>query len=252
MSNTITVHPIEQKKNLSEIYQSMDIKFSILEKMDDFNYKQISTPVKCVDFICDSYTATKQKAKFAIYGYSWNGEQNPLSFDEVRLYLEFPDKKSYENFISQLSIIHKIENDNKIPNTQVFTLDKNKAIVLGNNSWLSNCLTLRLYLFLLRIIAYPYKNINNWLEELREKNVSDGKYAKSMRMSSWNRILSDLNSIKDTGRFCGLNFKGGTSRLHHNAGIFSVLGSHSEINPQTVHKNKHYQVLKERGFEMVN
>lgn len=246
----VIVHPFGGNTSFAEISQSMNTRFSLLHKEADKEFTEITGPVKCVDFICDTYTATKQKAEFSIYGYSWDGVNKSPDMDEMRLYVRLPNQQSYDNFINQLSIIHSIEDKNNIPRTVFLKEKEHRLVVIGNVSWMANCLTMRLYLFMLRIIGYNFANKDNWLEELRDMSVSDGNYAKSVPIENWNRILDDLNSIKNTGSFCGLSFKKhGTSALHHNAGFFSQIGgSHSEINTSTVVKSKHFKVLKERGF----
>ena len=242
---------------LSEIYQSMAIKFSLLKKLSDFEYEQITPGVKCRDFIGDVYSATFQKYSFAIYGMKWDGSKNSPDLDSVNLRLQFPNAEAKSSFAENLKFLHEIEDKNGIPRTKYIdngnekgaagkSADQFNGVIFGDKAWLQNVLHISLYTFILRVFCYKISS-NDWVAEISKQSTSDASYVKSIKKEVWEKVLNNLTLIQ-TKDFCGLSFStDGTSSCHHNSGWISVAGKHSEMNYSTVKKNTHYLSLIEKG-----
>ena len=245
----ITVIPFDKQGGLAEIYQSNAVKMSLVEKTQNPNeFREITARVVCADFLTDAYSASNQKTKFAIYGFSWDGTQKTPDLESVNIHIVWPSKQTKEFFIKNLHFIHAIEEKNGIEKTQFHDLDELTGIIIGNKAWIQNCLTTRLYFFLFRCFSYEFKT-NDWITEMSKMGVSDSQYVQNLPIKSWNIILNNLSSIH-TDYFCGFDFKkDGTSTVHHNSGFFSTFSTHREQNPASVKKGKHWNEMKARGFE---
>lgn len=243
------VTPFKAVVGLAQISQSMDVQMCLMMKEDDASYKEVTPYVKCYDFLVDSYSASKEGHNFSIYGFSWKGKERTPDLENVNLNIRFPSKEVKETFKANLHFLHEIEAKNNIPLTVFYDTGDNTGIAIGHKEWLQNCIKLRLYLFLFRGFSYKFTT-SDWITELGANGSSDAEYVRNLPRPSWDRILNDLTSIH-TDFFCGLSFsKDGTGGVHHNSGFFSTFSYHTEMNPDTIKKGKHWQVMKERGFAL--
>jgi len=243
-----TILPYTGAKDLGEIYQSMELKIALLKKDGD-KFKTQTPFVNCYDFIVDSYSASLEKYSFSVYGFRWDGTKKSPDWSGIYLHLRFPNEHAKKNYLEHLHFLHEIEKNNKIPLTAFTEIDDLNGLVVGNKAWLKNCLILRLYTFLQRMMCYDIKT-KDWIKELGAQSHSDSNYIKNLNRESWDRILKDLSSIH-TDYFCGLSFnKDGTSAVHHNSGFFSTFSNHTEMNQNTVRNGRHWQDMKQRGFKL--
>lgn len=249
----VTVIPFSKSVSLAEIGQSMNLKFGVLRKesydkdSDTLTLRQVTAWHKCRDFNTDVRSSTVEKTNFSIYGMSWDGKSETLDWDVVYLNLQFPNAAALNCFKKNLAKLHSIEEKNGVPPTQFVETENNCGVVMGPKIWLLNSMSYSLYTFLLRIFCYELKQ-DDWITEMAGLNHSDSKYVSNFPRKSLDAILNDLTQLK-TDDWCGLSFgKDGTSAVHHNSGIVSIFSRHSEINENTVRKNKHWQEMRNRGF----
>jgi hypothetical protein len=248
------IHPWKGGRGLAEIYQSMNLKISLLKKRKDSKRKsgvfdEVTPGVLCRDFLADVYTSAVQKYKFSIYGMSWDGTKNQPDWEAVYLKLVFPNDNAKQDFKKNIKFLHEIEKNNHIPLTKFYDKMGKIGMVVGDKSWLLNALRASLYTFLIRSFCYSIKT-NDWIKELGKKDYTDSRYISSINRDTWNRILKDIKSI-DTDLYCGLDHKkDGMGAIHHNSGFVSVFGKHSEMNPSVVKKNRHWQEMGKRGFKL--
>jgi len=245
-----TIHPYKGSGGLGEIYQSMALKIALLRKEKDGSFTTETPFVNCYDFIVDSYSSSIEKVDFTKYGFSWKGSKHTPDWSGVYLHLCFPDASAKNNYLAHLHFLHEIEKNNNIAPTVFTQIDDLNGLVEGNKAWLQNCLILRLYTFLQRMMCYEIKT-KDWIKELSGQSFTDSNYIKNLDRESWDRILKDLSSIH-TDYFCGLSFKnnGGSSAVHHNSGFFSTFSKHTEMNQDTVRSGRHWQEMKKRGFKL--
>jgi hypothetical protein len=236
--------------DLGEIYQSMNTKQALLLPTGKNAFKRITKFALCRDFLVDSYTYAKAKQNFYIYGFSFNGETEPLEWERALILQQFPTESIKATFLSHLAWIHKIEQTNHFPKTTIYTTANSKELVIeGSKQWLKNCLAFSLYSLLLRVLCYKTKT-DEWLTEISKQDSSDGAYVASIARETWNQILGDLSLI-DTPTFCGFTpTPHNMHTVHHNSGFVSVFGYHSEMSVASVKKNKHWHLMKTRGFKL--
>jgi hypothetical protein len=247
------VKETQKDQGLAQIYQSMSLKMALLEKTGDKSFNKITSFCVCRDFLNDVYSFALAKKDFGIYGFSFPSGSKQPDWTGMHLLLQFPNDAAHATFEKNLVYIHEVEKRNKVPLTQVYESDFNGCyVVVGDKFWLSNALTFSLYTFLLRSACYKVGNVKDaleWLASVAKQDTSDAKYAASIAPDTWKKVLNDMSLIK-TDEFCGFDVKtAGTGTIHHNSGFISVFGWHSEISPNTVKQNKHWQIMQERGLK---
>jgi hypothetical protein len=247
---------IDEKYGLAEIGQSMSTQQAILIQGSTPDELIKTTPfVKCRDFLVDSYTCALANKPGSVWGYHFDGKKETLSWDHVRLLVKFHKPEHRQNFEKQfLWAVHQIEKQNNIPLSEVHECDmKDCLVILADKRWLENCLTFSMYCFFPRLACYNVpesKSVEAWLAKLANQKTSDGAYVKSIAMSTWTKLVRNLDLLKQDS-FCGLDpVKDGIHAVHHNSGFISVLGSHSEMSKSTVMKNSHWQTMTTRDVEL--
>lgn len=237
----------KRAESLAEIGQSMGIKFSICVPAEN-GVEEIICPVKCRDFLGDVYSSCIQETKFSIYGMSWDGTKDKVPTDKLRLSLYFPSAQAKVNFEKNIRFLHEIEDKNSFERSNYISLDGNTGYIEGDARWLNfSILSFTLYTLLIRVFCYELEE--DWIAEMAASSYSDGNYIRNFDRESLHKVLDNL-SLLEMPEWCGLNYaEHGISGVHHNSGIVSVMSTHSEINPATVRKNKHYLIIKDRGLK---
>lgn len=239
----------KQPKDLAEISQSMGLKFSICERDGD-NVVELIPPCKCRDFLGDVILSSLTGHDFSIYGMSWKGSEDKVSMDKARFSLYFPNKEARVNFEKNLHFLHDIELKNGIALTEYTYIEGENSYIEGASEWINfSALSYSLYTLLLRVFCYKI-NSEDWITEISNGNYSDSKYIKSFDKATLSAILDNLYLL-NMPEWAGLSYTAdGNSAVHHNSGIVSVCSTHSEVNIAVVKRNKHYLILKEKGFKL--
>ena len=235
---------------LAEIGQSMRMQLALLKPIGD-DFERITPPVLCRDFLCDVFTFSKAKQDFGIYGMSFKGTTDEPHYKKVLLQAWFPNAEAEKNFHTHLPLLHDVEARNHFLTTEIQKSETGETVIIGSGEWLQNCLKFSLYTFLLRTMCYPFEASPNWVVAFGDSsNTSDGKYAKSIAPDTWQKVLANLDTIT-TDSFCGFEVNANNLHMiHHNSGFISVFGLHTEINPKSVRKNRHWEIMNERGFTL--
>lgn len=236
-------------KSLSEIGQSMATRFAILSEDTESpgDFIQRTPMVRCRDFLCDVFSSSLEKKDFSIYGMSWKGTTDSIDMTRgVFLLMVLPNQKAKEDFHSNLTRLHAIEEQNDYALTTVSSVTDLEIIVSGDPRWLNSVLSFSLYTLLLRVFCYTLQT-NDWITEFSKMSHSDSKYIASWPRESLDRVLADLSILK-MEEWNGLSYAEGTHAVHSNSGIISVFSTHSEINTETVRKNKHWKVFQKLGL----
>jgi hypothetical protein len=235
----------------SEIGQSQNTQQAILKREHDGSFSRMTGFVKCRDFLVDSYSFQLAKKDFGIYSFTFKGSSVPLDWSGCYIQMHFADDKSKENFLKHVSeIIHPIEKANGYDRTEILQIEKsNDLVAAGDKKWLQNCLSFSFWSLLLRVCCYDFDASKDWITEFGKKSWTDSKYIASIPRKTLDKVLADLSLIK-TDSFCGFDpNKESVGTIHHNSGFISVFGWHTEINPDMVKTNKHWQEIKKRGLE---
>ena len=117
--------------HLAEIFQSVDIKFSFVNK----KMEQVTVPAKCRDFLGDCIFSRRYKKAVSIYGFNYDYTQKP--FDDCRFSLKFPSKETMTNFINNINYLHEREKQAGVKLTTIFNTNQpNTLVVEGSNYWI--------------------------------------------------------------------------------------------------------------------
>lgn len=136
-------------KDPGELFQSLDIKFALLKKINENIFEQVHKEVKCRDFLGDCIWSQKTGNTVNIYGFNYSFKNNPFDTDKLYLSLHFPNKKSFTNFKN---------NDIIKPGFNIITYDfnlENHLIIEANPIWLSTIWKMSLFTFYLKLLSYP-------------------------------------------------------------------------------------------------
>lgn len=159
MKKPVKLIKIKQKYT-AEIFQSLDIKFSFVKKIDSNTYEQVSNPIKCRDFLGDCIWSKSSGKAANIYGFYYNYQDTPYDLDKLRLSLTFPDLESLDNFKNNISTIKDIENKYKISPSKIKKTDDEYTLIIESSKvWQSARWKLSLFTFLIKCMSY--KTIND-------------------------------------------------------------------------------------------
>lgn len=207
------VNLIKIKANyLSEIFQSLDIKFSYVNK----KMEQVSAPAKCRDFLGDCIFSRKIKKQIYIYGFKYNFMETP--FDDCRFSLTFPDEQSYNNFIANIGWLHEKEKQAGVKLSKIFLTDEKSTLIIeGSNHWISAIWKLSLYTFYLKVISY--KTVNYVL-------YPENEYIEKLTPEIENKFLSKVKS-----RRVEKYTTDSTVTIHNDYGFYSMISRGKVANP---------------------
>lgn len=202
--NTIELVKYKEKFYLSEIFQSLDVKFSFVNKKGE----QVTSPAKCRDFLGDCIWSYKTKKKVKIYGFEYNYKTKRYDTKTLRLSLEFPNTQSKEYFISNFKDIQKLETKYNInPSNIIETQFKNILVIEANKVWQSASWKISLYTYLLKIASYKDKTTLQKPEKEYSKELTDEKLNLLM-----NKIYIEEDIIPET-----------IGKQHNNTGFITIL-----------------------------
>lgn len=198
--------------HLTEIFQSLDIKFSFVNK----NMEQVTVPAKCRDFLGDCIYSKKKKAPISIYGFSYNYNTHP--YDDCRFSLTFPNKDSMTNFINNISWLHEKEKQaGLVPSEISFTDDKATLIIEGSRNWISAIWKVSLYTFYLKVISYP---------SVSHLESPENKYITKLTPEKEAAMLSKVKSRKAEHYPNDDHYS-----VHNSQGFYSMLTNGKSSNP---------------------
>jgi hypothetical protein len=187
---------------LAEIFQSLDIKFSFVKKIDDNTFEQQTTPAKCRDFLGDCIWSKVTGKPVSIYGFKYDYKAKPYDSDALRLSLTFPSEESYNNFITNSDaddrfniIVEKTD--------QPLTL-----IVEADKLWQEAIWKLSLFTFYLKIFSY---------ENFSELKEPEDKYMSILTPEIEAKLLSEVSK---EGREV---VKESLSASHNRSGFVSII-----------------------------
>jgi hypothetical protein len=167
---------------MAEIFQSVAIKFSLLNK----NNEEITNPAICRDFLGDTIWSRKTGKSVSIYGFHYDYKKNP--YDDLRLVLQFPNEKSKTNFMNNLDKLHEKEKQAKVKESVLFMTENPLIFVIkGDNRWMADTWKFSLWSFYLKLISYEnekvlaapevnyYKYLTKEVEDVMLSKIADGK-----------------------------------------------------------------------------
>ena len=248
---------LPDSQDLAEIYQSMTVKQALLRGADGV-YERITPFVLCRDFLVDVYSFSLAKKDFGIYGMSFAGSTEQPEHRSLPVLLCFPNTAAEKAFLAHMPLLHQLEAHNKWPRTTLYKVSDLEIVAEGSVDWLGSCLLISLYTFLLRALCYTFATESEdgelydswwkWILVFGKLQGTDPRYAASIAAQAWEMIFDDLSSLR-LKEFCGFDVsKEAVRTVHHNSGLISVFGCHSELSQAAVKKNKHWQHMQEQGI----
>lgn len=210
--------------NPAEIFQSLDIKFALLNEKDE----QVHLGIKCRDFLGDCIWSKNNKARASIYSFTYNFEDKPYDTENPKMTLKFPDGKSQENFLKHVDFINgKEEIAGLEKKTVVFlTQEKDTVLVEFDKAWVEGAWKVSLYTFYLKLMSYddpanpPVSNESSYLaamppekEEILLANVRD--YVTKWEGSGINKVhnYSGFKSVCTELNPIGIEFFGAIGKV---------------------------------------
>ena len=246
---TITTQ-LPASQDLAEIYQSMTVKQALLRGSGGV-YERITPYVLCRDFLVDVYSFSNAKKDFNIYGMAFNGSKEQPEYHHLPILLRFPSKQTKEIFLNHIPLLYDLEDHNRWGWTDLYQVNDLEIVAEGSAEWLSSCLLVSLYTFLLRALCYDFEitsDDQHWILAFGKLKGTDPRYAGSIADSTWKMIFNDLSILRTTD-FCGFDVTTEATRtVHHNSGFISVFGYHSELSQSAVRKNAHWQHMQKQGI----
>lgn len=144
--------------HLSEIFQSLDIKFAFVNA----EYSQVSVPAKCRDFLGDCLWSRHQERSVSIYGFNYDYRTDPYDTKVLRISLTFPDLDSIANFTHNFDMLEEkeIKAGIKKPSKYIEVEEDPLTLVIeASKHWQSAIWKLSLYTFYLKLLAYPKNSL---------------------------------------------------------------------------------------------
>ncbi len=217
---TVNLKIMEVCKFLSEINQSMDIKFSFVHKIDDNNYEQIMTEVKCRDFLGDLMYSKTYSKPVDTYGFQYDYSKNPYDEDKLRMSLKFPNEETKNNFLTNsINLIRDIEKKANVePSVFYHIKDSNYLIIESDKHWQSEVWKLSLFTYYLKIASY--KDLSCITQpELYYKNRLDTSKKEDYLLSKL--TLDNKDKISENIR-----------EAHNDSGFISLISGNHYLSKQ--------------------
>jgi hypothetical protein len=232
----------ENSPHFSEIYQSTGFKYAFLSSPKDGS-KQCHGWIKCRDFLNDAVRNQITGRKDAIYGFSYNHEDNPpIDLNAMRVLVKRDVKEKGEKVVAEtkemmlsaFSIIRFFERHGKIkPITKLYTLSNNSNVYvfIGAPDWVLSPFMISLYTFLIRLgakkISFKTKDeLSSALKEIAQQpsvyGDNDINYLKTV-LPHIEKIIAKRNLLGfKTKDGAHLFDKSNIDTFHNNTGIVAL------------------------------
>lgn len=149
----LTLHKDTGKKSFTESPQSKPVKFCYISRVNEDEFKQISPPSKCRDFLTDVLLHSAIGGfNYPIYSFSYNTEDGKVSRKEALFGIEYPEDPNKK----MLSLFSEWEAECGLNRTTITRVDNNNLIVVGDKKWVRNTTTVSLYTLLIRLLFYKF------------------------------------------------------------------------------------------------
>lgn len=193
---------------LIEDEQHKKIRYAFSKKDKHFCYTNITSWVKCRDFLNDAFFVQrvsekiKESLNFTVYGFSYNTDPENV-MDHIAII-----SQDYDDLSKIKQGIHRIMNPLEVSIYPTYTktacfFSKETytclpvLIIQISPIWLTNTYTLSLFTLLLRLFTYPTQTINIWKNILTHQEETNDVYLiKNLetRKVLINKLLLNLNN----------------------------------------------------------
>lgn len=227
-AGVVVLEPPEKNMKYGEIYQQLKVKFSFVLNKGPGVFRMAFPYINCRDFLGDALWAKEKKKVFHLYGFSFNPEEIVLQ-PPCSLAVQFPATMLYENFNSNLPLLHKLEKENGFKPTKVFSTDKkNEYIVIGDKGWVAKTPLISFYTFLIKIMSFQANMADLAPETLIQ--VSDGNEKNYAVETAQNlpKFMANLGKLAKSKLPVDGGGNVGFNEVHYRSGFVAVCKGHNK------------------------
>lgn len=227
------------EKDMSEIYQSVEMKFAFLSEKDE----QVYVFAKCRDFLHDIVRCTITGKPMSLYGCQYDPNVHPkVDMNKMRMMVRSETVSGNKRIAEQdevmdcsLALIHHYEAmaelDERTTVARLATSRKGSTwLFTGPSWWLSSPFFVSLYSFLIRLGAKRFKFTDN--EDLKAQfkiAMNDSDNDSNYLRSAWDKIdiiVKNHRLVKNGMKLDASYLKSSIdiSPFHNNGGIVSLSG----------------------------
>lgn len=193
---------------LSEIFQSIDVKFSFVKKETENTFKQIHSVVKCRDFLGDCVWSKKTGNAVSIYNFNYKYKENPFDEKQLQLSMTFPDKKTLNVFTLNFHLLNDKEEKAKVKKSKYFKTNCPLSIIIvSSKCWQSSIWKISLFTYYLKLFCY--KSIDHLQDPEKE-------YSEYLIPKTENKLISKVKTKKE-------HLYDNISMAHNYSGFVSVI-----------------------------
>jgi hypothetical protein len=231
-----------KENNLSESFQSNNIKFSFVNKVDN-NYYQITSPAQCREYFNEFLMQNHHPQEYKwvdVYGFSYDYSVDPYDLSATRFSMKFPSQETLGMFLDNLEFLWQVEDYNKVPRTVIqHTANKDTLLIEGDAFWNQKCILLNIYTWILKLCSLNFDLKNN-------TDASEVEYLKHISTPIFNKLLHSLREIQDTpSKYVdGTDKLRGAGAIHSTSGILAIKSILTSTYTNWL-SSKLYQVFKQ-------
>lgn len=202
---------VNYESKYNQIFQSLELKFSFVNKVEEGVFKQMFDIVKCRDYLADCAHSRNLGISINVFGFEFDYKETPLDEDKFRMMIKFPNNTSMENFKKNIDYIHNKEKIAGVSETEIIeTEDKSVLIIEADPIWQQTAWKISLYTFFLKVASYPSLDEIQYPE--REymgvyNNVNEKKFLSNVKKITSDYVTATLDKFL----------------LHNRTGFYSIL-----------------------------
>jgi len=214
-----------KENSLNQIMQQKATKMAFCRREGD-KIVQCHQYVICRDYFNEVIASHATGDSYTVYGFQYQKDaKNYLNPEKQEFLYSVPNEPDRKAFEKNISILNDIEKNAGLSLTTIEKVDPTVYYLCGDPFWRKTNYLNSLYTFLLRALAYEFKDQANWIEELSKQETNEGGYIRSVGVPRVKYILKNIAKAPILSDPTGLvkNKKvENTSTLHNYTGWVST------------------------------
>lgn len=191
---------------LCESFQANDMKFAFATETKDGDFQLIHTWVKCREYFNELLMKNYHPNEFSfseVHGFVYDHTNFPMDMSRTVIAAKFPNKELMEQFITNLPVMHKIEELNDVVDRTVIhpvTTHDCTVLVIASKFWIQKALLLNIYTLMMKLMCFEIteKSLNDLYQEYICNNKSapsELEYTNQLGIKKINKLLGNLDII---------------------------------------------------------
>lgn len=191
---------------LCETFQANEMKFAFATENKDGDFQLIHTWVKCREYFNELLMKNYHPNEFnfdEVHGFVYDHANFPMDLSRTVLAAKFPSKELMDQFITNLPVMHKIEELNGVVDRTVIhqvTTHDNTVLVIASRFWIQKALLLNIYTLMMKLMCFEIteKSVNDIYQEYISNNKgtpSELNYTQQLGTNKINKLLENLDII---------------------------------------------------------